>query len=79
MSSALILSASYAKSDDDNATGANPTQKRDGFGMAAKYVLSKRTFLYGGFSLNTASQAVTGSTTGDWKKNIVELGMNHKF
>ena len=79
MSPALILSASYAKSDDDNATGANPTQKRDGFGMAGKYSLSKRTFLYGGFSVNKASQVVTGSTTGDWKKNIVELGMNHKF
>jgi predicted porin len=79
MGQALTLSADYAKSDDNNATGANPTQKRDGFGMAAKYVLSKRTFLYGGFSVNTASQVVTGSTTGDWKKNIVELGMNHKF
>jgi len=79
MSPALTLSASYAKSDDDNATGANPTQKRDGFGMAGKYVLSKRTFLYGGFSVNKATQVVTASTTGDWKKNIVELGINHKF
>jgi predicted porin len=79
ISSALTLSADYAQSDDDNATGANPTQKRDGFGVAGKYVLSKRTFLYGGFSVNKASQVVTGSTTGDWKKNIVELGMNHKF
>jgi predicted porin len=79
VSSALTLSASYARSTDDNATGANPTQKRDGFGMAGKYVLSKRTFLYGGFSVNTASQVVTGSTVGDWKKNIIELGMNHKF
>ena len=79
MSPALTLSASYAKSDDNNATGANPTQERDGFGVAGKYALSKRTFLYGGFSVNKASQVVTGSTTGDWKKNIVELGMNHKF
>jgi predicted porin len=79
MSTALTLSANYAKSDDNNATGANPTQKRDGFGMAGKYSLSKRTFFYGGFSVNKASQVVTASTTGDWKKNIVELGINHKF
>jgi predicted porin len=79
MGTALTLSADYARSADDNATGANPTQKRDGFGVAGKYVLSKRTFLYGGFSVNTASQVVAGSITGDWKKNIVELGMNHKF
>jgi predicted porin len=79
MGAALTLSASYANSDDDNTTGANPKQNRKGFGMAAKYVLSKRTFFYGGFSSNTESQVVTGSTTGDWQKNIVEIGLNHRF
>jgi predicted porin len=75
MSSELILSASYANSEDSNATGTNATQKRKGYGTLAKYILSKRTYLYTGFSINTKTQ----DGTGDWKKNIVELGMNHKF
>ena len=37
---ALTLSASYANSDDDNATGTNKKQNRKGFGMAGKYVRS---------------------------------------
>jgi predicted porin len=79
VSSELILSASYAKSDDSNAIGTNATQKREGFGMLAKYSLSKRTYLYTGFSLNTKTQDRSATVTGDWKKDIVELGMNHKF
>jgi predicted porin len=75
MSAALILSADYAKSEDSNTTGSNATQKRDGFGVAGKYILSKRTFLYSGISVNKKTQ----DGAGDWKKNIVELGVNHKF
>jgi predicted porin len=79
MSSALILSASYANSEDSNAIGANATQKRDGFGVIGKYIFSKRTFLYSGFSLNKKTLDRSASVTGDWKKDIVELGLNHKF
>jgi predicted porin len=79
MSAALILSASYANSEDSNALGANATQKRDGFGVIGKYIFSKRTYLYSGFSLNKKTLDRSASVTGDWKKDIVELGLNHKF
>lgn len=72
ISSALTVSASYAKSDD-NATAGN--QSRKGYGIGATYTLSKRTFLYGGYNANKASNAGAG----DDKLDILAVGVQHKF
>jgi len=72
MSSAMTLSAGYAKSDD-NATAGN--QSRKGYGIAAAYTLSKRTFLYGGFHHHTA----TNAPAADSKTDILALGVQHSF
>ena len=69
---ALTVSASYAKSDD-NATAGN--QSRKGYGIAAAYTLSKRTFLYGGYTANKFSNAGAG----DDKLDILAVGVQHKF
>lgn len=69
---ALTVSASYAQSDD-NATLGN--QSRKGFGIAAAYTLSKRTFLYGGYTDNKFSNAGAG----DDKVSILAVGVQHKF
>ena len=69
---ALTLSASYAKSDD-NATAGD--QSRKGYGIGATYTLSKRTFLYGGYNSNKA----TNAGAGDDKLDILAVGMQHKF
>ena len=69
---ALTLSASYAKSDD-NATAGN--QSRKGYGIGATYTLSKRTFLYGGYTANKFSNAGAG----DDKHDILAAGVQHKF
>jgi predicted porin len=72
VSAALTVSASYAKSDD-NATAGN--QSRKGYGIAAAYTLSKRTFLYGGYNANKLSNAGAG----DDKVDILAVGVQHKF
>ena len=69
---ALTVSASYAKSDD-NATAGN--QSRKGFGIAAAYTLSKRTFVYGGYTDNKFSNAGAG----DDKVSVFAVGVQHKF
>ena len=71
---ALTLSASYAKSDDSQPAGVYE-QSRKGFGLGAAYTLSKRTFLYTGFTTNRFSQA--GAS--DAKVEALALGMQHKF
>jgi predicted porin len=72
VSSALTLSASYAKSDD-NATAGNVNRK--GFGIAGAYTLSKRTFLYGGFEHNSA----TAAPAADSKADYFAVGVQHSF
>jgi predicted porin len=72
VSSALTLSASYAKSDDNSTAG---DQSRKGYGIAAAYTLSKRTFLYGGYNANT----FTNAGAGDDKLDILAVGVQHKF
>lgn len=72
VSAALTVSGSYAKSDD-NATAGN--QSRKGYGIAAAYTLSKRTFLYGGYNSNKA----TNAGAGDDKLDILAVGVQHKF
>ena len=74
VSSALTLSGSYAKSDDDNSAGVYQ-QSRKGWGIAAAYNLSKRTFLYGGYNSNSFSQ----HGASDSKLDILAVGVQHKF
>ncbi|MEY4138765.1 MAG: hypothetical protein RLZZ371_947 [Pseudomonadota bacterium] len=72
VSAALTVSASYAKSDD-NATLGN--QSRKGYGIAAAYTLSKRTFVYGGYVAAT----VTNAGAADDKVSVFAVGVQHKF
>ena len=72
VSSALTVSGSYAQSTDNVKAG---DFKRKGFGLAAAYTLSKRTFLYGGFESNTT----TKDNTPDQKTNILAVGVQHRF
>ena len=74
VSSALTLSASYAKSDDSNPTGVYE-QSRKGYGIGAAYTLSKRTFVYGGYTDNK----FTNNGAGDDKVSILAVGVQHKF
>lgn len=72
VSEALTVSASYAKSDDSNA---GFEQSRKGYGIAAAYTLSKRTFLYGGYESDTA----TNEAADDSKHSVFALGVQHRF
>lgn len=69
---ALTVSASYAKSDDNAVAG---DQSRKGYGIAAAYTLSKRTFLYTGYTNNKLSQ---GAAADDTVKAFA-VGVQHKF
>ena len=73
LGSALTLSVSYAKSEDSKSTGFEESRK--GFGVAAAYSLSKRTFLYGGFNANRFTQQFAS----DRKVDILAVGVQHKF
>ncbi|MFA7287168.1 MAG: porin [Patescibacteria group bacterium] len=74
--SALVVSVSYAKSDDSNpAAFAAAEQSREGYGIAAAYNLSKRTFLYGGYQAATTSQAGVA----DVDSSLFAVGINHRF
>lgn len=72
VSAAFTLSASYAKSDE-SGLAFNPSRK--GYGIAGAYTLSKRTFLYGGYTYNTTTQAAAGDAT----NSILAVGVQHKF
>jgi len=74
VSSALTLSASYAKSNDSKTTGFEASRK--GFGLGAAYTLSKRTFVYGGLESDTAT---TSATTADAKHTVFAAGVQHRF
>ncbi len=69
---ALTVSASYAKSDDSVVLG---DQTRKGYGIAAAYTLSKRTFVYGGLRADTA----TNVGFADNKNTVFAVGVQHKF
>lgn len=74
VSPALTLSGGYAYSKDklNGATG----DKRDGFGIGAKYALSKRTFVYTGATYYETKPAGGGSKThGD----LYAVGVQHSF
>ena len=70
---ALTLSGSYAQSKN-NATAGN--EKRKGWGLGAKYALSKRSTIYAGFEADNAKTSA-GVTTK--KHDIALVGINHKF
>lgn len=72
VSAALTVSASYAKSDDSNA---GFEQARKGYGIGASYTLSKRTFLYGGYESDTA----TNNAAADSKHSLFAVGVQHRF
>lgn len=71
VSAALTVSASYAKSDDNFLS----EQSRKGYGIAAAYSLSKRTFVYGGYRTDTA----TNAGFADDKNSVLAVGVQHKF
>jgi len=71
---ATTLSASWATSQDDSGTAANDS-KRTGYGLGAKYALSKRTFFYGGYESDTSTKA----NVADIKHSIFAVGMQHRF
>jgi predicted porin len=72
VSSALTVAAGYAHSDD-NAKAGDAT--RSGFAVGAKYTLSKRTFVYGGYNTATTEKAATP----DAKTSMFAVGINHNF
>ncbi|MCF8160103.1 MAG: porin [Polaromonas sp.] len=72
VSSAMTVSAGYAHSDD-NAKAGDAT--RSGFAVGAKYTLSKRTFVYGGYNTATTEMAATP----DAKTSMFAVGINHNF
>lgn len=74
VSSALTLSASYAKSDDSNPAGVYE-QTRKGYGIGAAYSLSKRTTVYGGYE----SDKKTVQNAADSKHNLLAVGLKHTF
>jgi len=69
---ATTLSASWATSQDNTAKG---DAKRTGYGIGAKYALSKRTFAYGGYESDTT----TAPNVADIKHSIFAVGMQHRF
>lgn len=72
VSSALTVSGSYAHSSDNVTAG---DQSRKGYGIAANYVLSKRTSVYGGYTANKTTQAGAA----DAKLDILAVGIRHTF
>jgi predicted porin len=77
VSAALTLSANYASSKDNDTVPAASQAKRTGYGLGAKYTLSKRTFVYGGYSHGTSD--FTASAQEDTKVNLFAVGVQHRF
>lgn len=71
---ALTLSGGYAYSKDKlNGVSGD---KRDGFGIGAKYALSKRTFVYTGATYYETKPAGGGSKV---KGDLYAIGIQHSF
>jgi predicted porin len=75
ISSALILSASFAKSDENTFVGGNNATGRTGGGAAAKYILSKRTFAYVGIEADRATDPAKNDAT----NTTIAAGIQHRF
>jgi predicted porin len=81
VSAVLLLSASYAKANDNstqsqwaNTTGSGDVS-RQGYGLGAKYSLSKRTSIYGGYEADKQTQ----DKAKDYKHSLFAVGLNHTF
>ena len=73
-----VFTGSYAQSDVDSytyKTTAIADETRMGYGLAAAYTLSKRTFVYGGWEQDTSEQ----NGRSDLDHSIFAIGVNHKF
>lgn len=75
VASNLILSAGYAFSKLENGAGAKQTES-NGFGLAAAYLLSKRTTAYAGATQATTEDAAGVNTA---KKTVYAVGVKHNF
>jgi predicted porin len=75
VASNLILSAGYASSKVDNAAGERDSNIK-GFGVAAAYLLSKRTTAYVGATQATTENAAGVDTA---KTTIYAVGVKHAF
>ncbi len=73
LSSALTLTASYARSKDNAAAGGD---KRTGYGLTATYDLSKRTTTYLGFRQSSTKDAAGVKVD---KDRLLALGIRHRF
>jgi predicted porin len=80
VTTALTLSGGYAHSKDNSTLVYSGhtvgDAKRTGYSLAAKYTLSKRTFLYGGYSHGTTDFA---DNTSDTKVDLFAFGVQHRF
>lgn len=74
LSSALVLSGGYASSKAK--AGGATVSKTSGFGVAAKYMLSKRTTVYAGLR-DAETENAAGTTTNELKEFLA--GINHAF
>jgi predicted porin len=74
VSSAFVLSANIAKSDDNSVLSAG-NQKRSAMGLGGAYTLSKRTWFYGGY----VSSKQTKDATPDTKVSALAVGVQHRF
>jgi predicted porin len=72
VSAALTLSGNFATSKDNGTLG---DAKRKGYGFGGAYTLSKRTFLYGGFT----SDKTTPKAGADSTLTILAVGVQHRF
>ncbi|MFC5521318.1 porin [Polaromonas jejuensis] len=70
--SAFIVSGGYAHSKLTTPAG---DVKSNGIGLAGKYVMSKRTFLYAGLQLSKNDAGAAG----ELKKDTYAVGIQHKF
>lgn len=75
VASNLILSAGYAFSKLENGAGAKQAEST-GFGLAAAYLLSKRTTAYAGATQATVENAAGVNTA---KTTVYAVGVKHAF
>ena len=75
VASNLVLSAGYAFSKKENGAGAKLSET-NGFGLAAAYLLSKRTTAYVGATQATTENAAGVDTA---KKTVYAVGVKHNF